>query len=91
MASPALDGEGPTRNLALAGGSPPEFSSTHPPHASRIEDLREHMSAALETYKNTRRTDEPPTCEQSSEGLALALRTPVRTASLVARGVSAPL
>ncbi|MDN3522518.1 M48 family metallopeptidase [Halomonas ramblicola] len=40
------------RNMAAAGGGqPPEFLSTHPAHASRIEALQAHMDTALEKFR----------------------------------------
>jgi predicted Zn-dependent protease len=34
-----------------SGGAPPEFLSTHPSHATRIEDLRKWLPEALTYYK----------------------------------------
>lgn len=40
------------QNMEAAGGAqPPEFLSTHPSHATRIEDLKARMPHALELYQ----------------------------------------
>jgi predicted Zn-dependent protease len=42
------------RNMAAAGGGqPPEFLSTHPAHASRIEALQQAMEEAVALYRAT--------------------------------------
>ncbi|MDZ7749641.1 MAG: M48 family metalloprotease [Halofilum sp. (in: g-proteobacteria)] len=52
------------QNMARRGGSaPPEFLSTHPSHASRIEDLRARMPQALERYRAARERGRVPRCE----------------------------
>jgi predicted Zn-dependent protease len=47
----AIDFWGDMDNRQGKDGAPPEFLSTHPSHASRIEDLRMHMSEALKYYR----------------------------------------
>lgn len=37
---------------AQGGGRPPEFLSTHPAPGSRIQELRDRMPQAMETYRN---------------------------------------
>ncbi len=39
------------RMSAQGGGEPPEFLSTHPSHATRIEDIRTHMPEAVAIYE----------------------------------------
>lgn len=39
---------------------PPELLSTHPAHSSRIENLREHMSDALKTYRDNKALPDCP-------------------------------
>ena len=39
------------RMAAQSGGQPPEFLSTHPSHATRIEDIRSHMPEAVAIYE----------------------------------------
>lgn len=46
------------RNMASLGGDqPPEFLSTHPAHASRIEELEAHMADAAARYEQARPAD----------------------------------
>jgi predicted Zn-dependent protease len=33
---------------------PPEFLSTHPSHGTRIQELNEHMSHAMEEYRKAK-------------------------------------
>jgi predicted Zn-dependent protease len=40
---------------ALGGGAPPEWLSTHPSHARRIEDLQAQMPRALAEYEASKR------------------------------------
>lgn len=50
------------QNMARAGGAqPPEFLSTHPSHASRIDDLRERLPRALDFYD---RAQGRPRCQR---------------------------
>jgi len=39
------------RMAAQSEGQPPEFLSTHPSHATRIEDIRSHMPEAVAIYE----------------------------------------
>jgi len=39
------------RMAAQSGGQPPEFLSTHPSHATRIEDIRSNMAEAVAIYE----------------------------------------
>ncbi|MFP4615051.1 MAG: M48 family metallopeptidase [Thiohalorhabdus sp.] len=41
-------------NATEAGGEPPVFLSTHPPHGKRIERLRKWMPQAMEEYRAAR-------------------------------------
>lgn len=53
------------QNMAEQGGAkPPEFLSTHPANASRIEHLREHMDEALATYRQARQQGRMPDCKR---------------------------
>ncbi len=50
-------------NMAQAGGaSPPEWLSTHPSHASRIQELEAHMPQALSLYEAARAKGRNPHC-----------------------------
>jgi predicted Zn-dependent protease len=40
----------------LGGGEPPQFLSTHPSHATRIEDLEKYSERVLPLYEATRKT-----------------------------------
>lgn len=52
------------RNMAAAGsGAPPEFLSTHPSEASRIQRLSEHLDGALELYDEARESGQAPSCQ----------------------------
>ena len=42
---------------------PPEFLSTHPSHATRIEDLNKTMPAALQLYDQAQAQDKRPQCK----------------------------
>jgi predicted Zn-dependent protease len=51
------------RNMAATSdGAPPEFLSTHPSEASRIERLSEHLDGALEIYDEARASGQSPSC-----------------------------
>ncbi|MGH8459729.1 MAG: M48 family metalloprotease, partial [Nevskiales bacterium] len=51
------------QNMARAGGgAPPEFLSTHPSHATRIEDLNQRMPEALKLYDAARVAGRKPKC-----------------------------
>ncbi len=47
----------------FAGGSPPEFMSTHPSHGTRINDLNKKMSSALEKYEVRKSQGALPQCK----------------------------
>jgi predicted Zn-dependent protease len=47
---------------AAAGGSPPEFLSTHPSHETRIQDLEARLPAAMELYEAAKARGEAPRC-----------------------------
>lgn len=52
------------QNMARAGGKqPPEFLSTHPSHATRINDLNNMMPAAMQIYKKAQSKNISPQCE----------------------------
>ena len=44
-------------------GQPPEFLSTHPSHSTRINDLSQHMSAAVQIDQQARNTGKRPACK----------------------------
>lgn len=51
------------RGMARKGGAqPPEFLSTHPAHATRIETLQRHMPQAVERYRVARARGADPRC-----------------------------
>ncbi len=51
-------------NMQSAGGaSPPEWLSTHPSHASRIQELQAHMPEALSLYEAARARGRNPRCK----------------------------
>lgn len=52
------------RNMAAAseGGQPLEFLSTHPAHASRIQNLQARMGQALNTFETARQQGRRPNC-----------------------------
>lgn len=45
-----------------AGNGAPEFLSTHPSHASRIDDLQAEMNQALQLYQTAREQGRIPNC-----------------------------
>jgi predicted Zn-dependent protease len=47
---------------ASQGNQPSEFMSTHPAHATRIQQLQEHMPKALELYKKAQTAGRQPKC-----------------------------
>lgn len=48
---------------ASQGNQPAEFLSTHPAHATRIQQLQEHMPKALEIYKQAKAAGKTPKCQ----------------------------
>lgn len=51
------------KNMSAAGGpQPPEFLSTHPSDASRIAELREHLSRTERLYRVARASGQVPHC-----------------------------
>jgi predicted Zn-dependent protease len=50
-------------NMQQAGGGQPvEFLSTHPSHATRMQDLEQHMPKALEMYRSAQAAGKTPQC-----------------------------
>lgn len=50
-------------NMEQAGGGQPiEFLSTHPSHATRMQELKQHMPKALELYRNAQALGKTPRC-----------------------------
>ena len=47
---------------SLGGARPPEWLSTHPSHASRIEELEAHMPQALSLYETAKAHGRNPHC-----------------------------
>ena len=47
---------------ASQGGQPIEFLSTHPSHASRIDNLRQHMNQAIQLQQQAWNTGRQPRC-----------------------------
>lgn len=47
---------------ASQGGQPPEFLSTHPSHATRIDDLRAHMPKAMNIMRQAHAAGKNPDC-----------------------------
>jgi predicted Zn-dependent protease len=47
---------------ASQGNQPIEFMSTHPAHATRIEQLNQHMPKAMEFYKKAQVAGKIPKC-----------------------------
>jgi predicted Zn-dependent protease len=65
----AKAGFDPTQSVNLwqkmeqaAQNQPIEFMSTHPAHATRIQQLQEHMPKALELYKQAQAAGKIPKC-----------------------------
>lgn len=51
------------KNMDAQGGAqPPEFLSTHPSNASRIEDLQAHLPRAEQLYRQARAAGHSPHC-----------------------------
>lgn len=50
-------------SVASKGQQPPEFLSTHPSNASRIQQLSEAMPQALQLYENAQRQGYRPNCQ----------------------------
>lgn len=50
-------------NMAKAGGSAPEFLSTHPSSSTRINDLNARMSRALDRYNTAQSQNRKPNCK----------------------------
>ena len=51
-------------NMSKAGAQPPEFLSTHPSSSTRIKDLNERMSRALDLYNKARAQNRKPSCQR---------------------------
>ncbi|MFM8331610.1 MAG: M48 family metallopeptidase [Candidatus Methylumidiphilus sp.] len=51
---------------ATGGAQPPEFMSTHPAHATRIQDLQQRMPSALALSQQARASGKSPHCGQSA-------------------------
>ena len=51
------------QNMAKAGGQAPEFLSTHPSSATRINDLNARMSRALGLYNQAQAQNRKPNCK----------------------------
>jgi predicted Zn-dependent protease len=49
---------------ASQGQQPPEFMSTHPAHATRIQDLQAHMPQALQYYQQAQAAGKTPHCSK---------------------------
>jgi predicted Zn-dependent protease len=47
---------------ATQGKQPVEFMSTHPSHATRIQDLEQHMPKAMDLYKQAQAMGKQPHC-----------------------------
>ncbi len=47
---------------ASQGNQPIEFMSTHPAHATRIQQLKEHMPKAMELFKQAKSAGKSPQC-----------------------------
>lgn len=47
---------------ATQGKQPVEFMSTHPSHATRIQDLEQHMPQAMAIYQQAQAMGKQPTC-----------------------------
>jgi predicted Zn-dependent protease len=54
------------RNMGVqqTESSPPEFLSTHPAHATRIDGLAANMSDALTTYQQAQQQGRRPDCRK---------------------------
>jgi predicted Zn-dependent protease len=51
------------RNMAATGGAqPPEFLSTHPSHASRIQDLEQRIPSAMGLFEDAAAHGRRPSC-----------------------------
>lgn len=52
------------QNMSKAGGKqPPQFLSTHPAPASRIDDLRRHLPQAMKLYERAQFEGRKPQCK----------------------------
>ena len=50
-------------NMAAAsGGSPPQFLSTHPSHATRIRDLQARLPEVMPLYQQAQAAGRRPNC-----------------------------
>jgi len=49
---------------ATQGQQPVEFMSTHPSHASRIQDLEQHMPQALTLFQHAQSSGKQPHCQK---------------------------
>jgi predicted Zn-dependent protease len=64
---------------AVSQGGTLEFLSTHPSHATRIQDLQQRMNLALHHYNQARQEGRAPMCSPASSGTsapAAQTRTP---------------
>jgi len=53
------------RNMEQAGGGQPiEFLSTHPSHATRMQDLERNMPKAIEIYRSAQSMGKSPRCSR---------------------------
>jgi predicted Zn-dependent protease len=48
--------------MAAGGGEPPEFLSTHPSSASRIEELQSQLAKSQPLYEQARAAGHRPSC-----------------------------
>lgn len=49
---------------ASQGKQPPEFMSTHPSHATRMQDLQAHMPQALQYFQQAQAAGKKPQCSK---------------------------
>ncbi len=54
------------QNMATAskGAAAPEFMSTHPSHATRIQDLKAYLSKVMPKYQKALREGKRPNCDR---------------------------
>jgi predicted Zn-dependent protease len=48
---------------ASSGQEPVEFLSTHPAHATRIQDLEQQMSQSMSLYEHAKALGKQPRCK----------------------------
>jgi predicted Zn-dependent protease len=48
---------------ATKGQQPVEFMSTHPAHATRIQDLQQHMPQAMALFQQAQAVGKQPRCQ----------------------------